>query len=216
MRTQGDALSLLGAPRPRPFSPEWGRGRGQTRRGERSRSPSAAAHKALHLLLSFQAPPWASLFGGSRMPPSVVGGTVRLPLAALPPPSHLSLLLPAPRHRPLRKLRPGLGGTRVTLAPRERGQRSSLRGTTSPSRSATHSGAHTHPAAVGSGLDQPVSRRRGSPAAGTLLPARRGAARSGDTERPARAPRRGAAALVLRRRQLQRPLARWQTGWLPG
>ena len=96
-KTQEDALPLLGVPHPHPFSCEWGRGRGQTRRWERSRSRSAAAHKALHLL-AFQAPPWASLFRGSRMPPSVVGGTVRLPLVALPPPSHLSLLLPAPRH----------------------------------------------------------------------------------------------------------------------
>lgn len=35
-----------------PLHPEWGRGRGQTRRGGRSRSPPAAAHKALHLLAS--------------------------------------------------------------------------------------------------------------------------------------------------------------------
>lgn len=144
-RTRWDALPLLGAPHRHPFSPEWGWGRGHTRSGERSPCWSAAAHKALHLL-AFQAPPWAALFRGSRMPPSVVGGTVRLPLAALPPPSHLSLLLPAARHRPQRDLHPGRGGPRERpCAPRESAQRCSLRSTTSPGRSAAGSGAHAHP-----------------------------------------------------------------------
>lgn len=50
------------SPIPTVQSPKWGWGRGETRRGGCSRSPSAAAHKALHLLLASQAPPWASFF----------------------------------------------------------------------------------------------------------------------------------------------------------
>lgn len=141
-------------------------------------------------------------------------------LSALPPPSHLSLLLPAPRHRSQWELSQGLGATRaprVPGAPASQGsrQRSSLRGTTSPSRSATGSGAHAHShsgrirsASVpspGSGVAQPQARSYLSGG---------GAARSERTELPARAPRRGAAALVLRRWQLQRPLAGWLADWL--
>lgn len=84
--TQEDPPPLLEVPHPHPSSLESGWGRRQTREGKHTRSLSAAAHKALHLLLAFQAPPWASFFRGSRMPPSVVGGTVPPAFAVLPPP----------------------------------------------------------------------------------------------------------------------------------
>lgn len=146
--TQDDPLPLLGVPHPHPSSLERGWGRRQTRGGKHIRSLSAAAHKALHLLLAFQAPPRASFFRGSRMPPSVVGGTVPPAFAALPPTSRLSRLLPAPRHRLRRQLSPGSGAARAPYArgapaPRGSGQRSSVRPTTSPSSSATRSPAHS-------------------------------------------------------------------------
>lgn len=142
------------------------------------------------------------------------------PSQRCPPPSHLSLLLPAPRHRSHWELSQGLGGARaprVPGAPASQGsrQRSSLRGTTSPSRSATGSGAHAH-----SHSGRIRSGSAPSPGNGVAQPQARsylsggGAARSERTELPARAPRRGAAALVLRRWQLQRPLAGWLADWL--
>lgn len=131
---------------------------------------SAAAHKALHRLPAFQAPPWAWPLPGSRMPPSVVGGTVRPPLAALPPPSPLSLLLlPAPRHRPRRGLSPACARP---CAPRERTAgpacEAALRAAAPPAL-----GAHALPrsGARGSGEPRPRGRRP--------LPARRGAAGAG-------------------------------------
>lgn len=218
-RTQDEPLVLLGISQPQPGLRARREGEGR----ERSRSPSAAAHKALHLLLASQAPPWATFFRGSRMPPSVVGGTVRLPLAALPLPSLLSRFLPTPRHRPRRELCPVSGPQKQPTAPgvpapRGSGQRSSLRGTSSPSGSATRSWAHTpSPQCSGRVPIGRIPRRRGSPAAATLLPARRRARPGARAPRaPARAPRRGASALVRRRRQLQRPLAGRQTGCLPG
>ena len=92
-------------------------------------------------------------------------------------------------------------------------------GTSSPSRSATRSRAHTpSPQRSGRVPISPILRRRGSPAAATLLPARRRARQGASAPRaPARAPRRGASALVLLlRRRLQRPRAGWRTGWSPG
>lgn len=162
-RARCDALPLLGAPPAPPVQPRVGLGaRTRKARAERSPSWSAAAHKALHLL-AFQAPPWAALFRGSRMPPSVVGGTVRLLSQRCP-----LLRISAASSRPLATdpsgtSTPGVGGRESTPVPRGSGQRCSLRSTTSPGRSATGSGAHAHPRSGRIGSRSATSRAAGEP-----------------------------------------------------
>ncbi|XP_078189002.1 uncharacterized protein LOC144577090 [Callithrix jacchus] len=195
---------------PLPLSPKGGWERGQSRQEGRSPSRSTAAHKALHLLLAFQAPPWASLFRGSLMPPSVAGGTVRFPLASLSPPSGLSLLLPAPRLTALRELSPGSGGARAPHEPgplRPRGAdngpfyKAQLRPAVPPPHS-EHTprprggGVRSRPApSPGGGRAQPQPR--------SYLPGVAGAAGSERTARPGPSPAPRRVSALARR-------------WLPG
>ena len=180
-RTQDEPLVLLGISQPQPGLRARREGEGR----ERSRSPSAAAHKALHLLLASQAPPWATFFRGSRMPPSVVGGTVRLPLAELPLPSLLSRFLPTPRHRPRRELCPVSGAAKAApcaRSPCAPGKRTTVQSTRHKfAQRFRHPimGAHPIPAMFRSGPYQSDPQAAGEPS-GSHAPtcAAAGAARS--------------------------------------
>lgn len=113
------------------------------------------------------------------MPPSVVGGTVPLPSQHRPLPRISASSSPPLAPRPRQKLSPGLGATGAPSAPPE--ERTAVQ---SPRHNFTQPvrhppwGAHPSPQPSGRVWISPGSGRRGSPAAGTLLPARRRAAGS--------------------------------------